>query len=109
MSNRTTSKPKKLILKSNPVKQSSSTATCIKIPILETPNLSEFSELTLFSKISNEWNPFVKPDKCMICWKPIGIDDPFMECPYCEQKGHQVHILNWLAKKQVCPYCKEKW
>ncbi|MHA2306774.1 MAG: RING finger protein [Candidatus Hodarchaeales archaeon] len=109
MSDKTLSKPRKMILKSTPVKRSSSSPNCIKTPSLDTPNLSVFSEITLVSKILDEWDPFVKPEKCIICWRPIGIDDPFMECPHCGQKGHQIHILNWLAKKQVCPYCREKW
>ena len=109
MSDKIPSKPKKLILKSNPIKQSTSTANSINTPFLETPNLSVFSEISLVSRISDEWDPFVKPEKCMICWRPIGIDDSFMECPNCGQKGHQIHILNWLAKKQSCPYCREKW
>lgn len=109
MSKKAASRRKGIFLKSKHVEISTPTNNFINIPIFETLNLSESPELTCISRVKDEWNPFVKPEKCMICWKPIGIEDPYMECPNCGQKGHQVHILNWLAKKNFCPNCKEKW
>lgn len=100
---------KKILFKPKHVNQSSSVGYHIKIPFLETPNASESPKITLISKIFDEWDPFVKPKRCMICWKDIGIDDPVMKCPHCKQKGHQVHVARWLAKKNFCPYCREKW
>jgi hypothetical protein len=109
VSKKSVSRRKGIILNSKQVERSSSSNNLIKIPILKTPNLSGSTEMAFISRVKDEWNPFVKPEKCMICWKPIGLEDPFMECPTCGQRGHQVHILNWLAKKNFCPNCREKW
>ncbi len=100
---------KGIVLISKQVEKSSSSNNFIKIPIFETSNFFTPSDLRFISKVKDEWNPFGKPEKCMICWKPIGLEDAFMECPNCNQKGHQIHILNWLAEKNFCPNCKEKW
>jgi len=66
--------------------------------------------ITLISQSKGEWNPFQEPTKCIICWKPIEIDDSAtMECIHCHSKAHQEHMLRWLSKRNYCPYCNAKW
>ncbi|MCK4847563.1 MAG: hypothetical protein KAT16_00900 [Candidatus Heimdallarchaeota archaeon] len=66
--------------------------------------------IRLISKSKGLWNPFQGPIKCIICWKPIEIDDSaIMECSHCHSKAHQEHMLRWLSKRNYCPYCNTKW
>jgi len=70
----------------------------------------EKREIQLIPHSKGNWNPFQGPDKCIICWKPIEVDDPLtMECPHCHSKAHQEHMLRWLSKRNFCPYCNAKW
>ena len=64
----------------------------------------------LVSKSIGTWDPFQTSSRCIICWKPIkDSTTPIMECPHCHSKAHQDHMLRWLAKKNYCPYCRNKW
>ena len=66
--------------------------------------------IRLISQSKGEWNPFQGPVKCIICWKPIEINDTAtMECSHCHSKAHQEHMLRWLAKRNYFPYCNAKW
>ena len=64
----------------------------------------------LISQSIGTWDPFQAPSRCIICWKPLkDSKTPIMECPHCHSKAHQDHMLRWLAKKNYCPYCRNKW
>ena len=72
-------------------------------------NFENTKFFNLVSKPKGKWNPFQGPTKCIICWKPIDIDEAIMECPNCRSKAHQEHMLRWLSKRNYCPYCNKKW
>jgi len=73
-------------------------------------NRSRKRRVRFISQSKGKWNPFQGPTKCIICWKPIEIDDTAtMECPHCHSKAHQEHMLRWLSKRNYCPYCNAKW
>jgi DNA-directed RNA polymerase subunit RPC12/RpoP len=68
------------------------------------------SPFNFVSQSIGTWDPFQTSTRCIICWKPLKESTtPIMECPHCHSKAHQDHMLRWLAKKNYCPYCRNKW
>ncbi|MHA2099905.1 MAG: hypothetical protein ACW99A_14605 [Candidatus Kariarchaeaceae archaeon] len=44
---------------------------------------------------------------CIVCRAVLSRDDIIRKCPRCMQKGHILHLENWLLIKAKCPACRE--
>ena len=49
-----------------------------------------------------------KVPECFVCKRPIDRKGRVKACPFCKQKYHAPHILEWLKVKGNCPKCKKK-
>jgi endogenous inhibitor of DNA gyrase (YacG/DUF329 family) len=43
--------------------------------------------------------------KCMICNLEIRESEEVLWCPFCGNKAHKIHLLEWLHVKNYCPIC----
>ncbi|WXG44604.1 MAG: hypothetical protein WED04_11320 [Promethearchaeati archaeon SRVP18_Atabeyarchaeia-1] len=43
---------------------------------------------------------------CMICGMQIKGSDIAVRCPYCGNRAHRIHMLEWLHVKDYCPVCQ---
>ncbi|MHA2224227.1 MAG: hypothetical protein ACXAC8_03420 [Candidatus Hodarchaeales archaeon] len=100
-------------IRSSPVEKSTR-GSFIYIPTVnKSLDLTDNHRIMLIAKSIDDWDGRWEVSKCMICWKPLQMlgenADMIMECPHCNRKGHQGHVLKWLAKKHHCPVCQGKW
>ncbi|MBD3227868.1 MAG: hypothetical protein GF329_06740 [Candidatus Lokiarchaeota archaeon] len=45
---------------------------------------------------------------CGICKKPIDASSQSLECPYCINKFHRDHLLEWIKTRGKCPNCGKR-
>lgn len=44
---------------------------------------------------------------CFICYRNIA-DNELVNCPLCFNFFHRIHLMEWLAKRSICPICRKK-